>query len=206
MRTLQRELPATTFPVSASDTTSGASPLTVDTTGVASGDLCFFLATSTNSALDPLGPEDGGWTELWMLDISGSDEEMGCWYKVAGGSEPSTWTWDHGAGVQTNALMLALRGPSFVASNFARNVTVGLGVPGIGRGGQMLIHVFHECGGGDPGFTPAPDYESTAASQYTAAWLRPRNPWPVANNPYPVVTATAGITVNLAAQGIVIVG
>jgi len=202
MRTLRRDLPGIVYPVSASATPSGASPLAASTTGVASGDLCFFAASTTNSILDVAGPEGGGWTQLWTDDLSASDE-VACWYKVADGSEPSTWDWTHSAGSLVNGLMLAFRGPSFIAATSARTVSTALARPGIGRGGQTLIHIMHEVNGGDPAFDPAPDYASTGGNQYTAAWVEERNPWPIALTPL-AVDATAGIGLNR--QGLILVG
>lgn len=204
MRTLRRQLPGKLFPVSASATASGASPLTVSTTGVASGDFCFMAATTTNSILDVTGPQGGGWTQLWMFDLA-TDEEVGCWYKVAGGAEPGTWTWAHSSGTAANALMVALRAPSFVQAHSARNVVNSLGQPGTGHGGQTLINVVHECNGGNPAFSPAPDYSSTAANQFTGAWVRAHNPWPSieANT---TLDATAGVNASLSYQGLILVG
>lgn len=74
------------------DTATGSGPHTVDTTGVAEGDLCLWVMSTRNAVPDVNGPEGGGWTNLWHVDLS-SDEEVAVWFKVAGAAEPATWDW-----------------------------------------------------------------------------------------------------------------
>ena len=102
--------PLGTYTLVTTDTATGASPHTVDTTGIADGDLCVWAMTTTNSAPNVLGPEGGGWTELWRGD-AGSNEIGTCWFKIADGSEPSTWDWTHSAGSLATSAMMALTTP-----------------------------------------------------------------------------------------------
>ena len=102
--------PLGTYTLVTTDTATGASPNTVDTTGIADGDLCVWAMTTTNSAPNVAGPEGGGWTQLWREDSSGN--EIGtCWFKIAGGAEPGTWDWTHSAGTLVTSAMMALRTP-----------------------------------------------------------------------------------------------
>lgn len=102
--------PLPTYTVTATATATGASPNSVSTTGVVSGNLCFYAMTTTNSVPNVAGPQGGGWTELWRED-SASSEIGTCWYKIAGGSEPATWDWTHSAGTLATSVMIALDTP-----------------------------------------------------------------------------------------------
>jgi hypothetical protein len=77
-------------------TATGASPHSLATTDIQEGDVIVAAMTTHNSVA---GSITGGsaWNELWYEDVS-SDEEVRVFWKVAGASEPASYSWSHSAG------------------------------------------------------------------------------------------------------------
>jgi len=91
-------------------TATGASPLTfTKPAGVQSGDLLVIAGMFTNSIPNALGPDSGGWTERLRFDTS-SNEWQVIYTKVAGGSEPASYTLTHSAGTDVAAALVVYRG------------------------------------------------------------------------------------------------
>ena len=81
--------PPPTFVASASDNSGSSSPVVNKPTGTASGDLMIaVISAATNSTS---GPTCSGWTQL-AWSGSGGLVSYAILYKVAGGSEPSSYT------------------------------------------------------------------------------------------------------------------
>lgn len=92
------------------NTASGASPLTLTKpTGVQLGDLLMIAAQFTNSVPNAAGPDGGGWTELLRFDTS-SNEWQTIYVKVAGASEPASYSFTHSVGTDVAAAIVAYRG------------------------------------------------------------------------------------------------
>lgn len=95
----------------ASSTATGASPVTINKpTGTAEGDLMIIAGMFTNSIPNVNGPNnDSSWTEMMRFDTS-SNEFQVVWYKVAGASEPASWTLTHSAGTDIAIVAATYRG------------------------------------------------------------------------------------------------
>lgn len=89
-------------------TAVGASPLSLSTTGIQEGDVVVAAITTRNSVA---GSITGGaaWNEVWYEDI-GSDEEVRVFWKVAGASEPASYSWTHSSGSTVIAALAIYRG------------------------------------------------------------------------------------------------
>ena len=72
-------------------TDTGASPHSLASTDVAEGDIVIAVMSTRNSVPSAI---TGGaaWTQLWARDLS-SDEEVWAYWKVAGASEPASYSW-----------------------------------------------------------------------------------------------------------------
>jgi len=99
-------------------TASGASPLSLTTTGIQEGDVVIAAITTRNSVA---GSITGGatWKELWYVDV-GSDEETRVFWKVAGASEPASYSWTHSAGSTTIAALVIYRGLNGTLIHYGR--------------------------------------------------------------------------------------
>ncbi len=60
-------------------------------TGTVAGDLLLFVMNTRNLTPDHNGPQGAGWTCIYQRDI-GTNEWVVGWTKVAGGSEPASYT------------------------------------------------------------------------------------------------------------------
>lgn len=91
---------------------TGTSGLTVNKpTGTTTGDLIVMAACTRNATLAAPGAGGGAaWTEVRLFDQDTS-EMCGLWYKVADGSEPSTYTATMGAGTSGAAAICTFRFP-----------------------------------------------------------------------------------------------
>lgn len=131
-------------------------------TGVVSGDL--LIACITEDSVTTSGVSiPTGWTRLISAVVSSGNTLYGAmYYKVAGGSEPSSYSWGNMTGF-TDANLIAYSGvdntTSFDVTSSSANGTANLTIPGITtvtNGAQLLI-----AGGNWTGNTP------TATAGYT---------------------------------------
>lgn len=125
-------------------TDTGASPHSVATTGVASGDVAIFAMTSRNSVPGTAGPEGGGWSKLWQLDTY-TDDEGAAWWKVCDGSEPATWEWEHSAGTAVVSGMVLYRGLAGSAISYAASNNSQVSPVILGSSDGVQIVVYHSC-------------------------------------------------------------
>jgi hypothetical protein len=89
------------------DTATGASPHSLDTTNIQEGDVVIAAISTRNSVA---GVISGGsaWNELYYEDVS-SDEEIRVFWKVAGASEPATYSWVHTSGALAASAIVIYR-------------------------------------------------------------------------------------------------
>lgn len=76
-------------------------------TGTQEGDIMFAMITRGDTNAVPTSAPSG-WGAL--ANKRGVWDYYGLYYKVAGGSEPSTYTWDWAAGSSTSIVVVAYRG------------------------------------------------------------------------------------------------
>ena len=123
-------------------TASSTSPLSISVPGgTASGDLVLLAVQTTNSIPNASGPSGGAtWTELWRADTS-SNEFQAIYWKVAGGSEGSSWSLTHSAGSDVFAAAIVFRGVNDLW-HWGANMD-SLTAPAIaGHVSGLLVHIF----------------------------------------------------------------
>jgi hypothetical protein len=91
--------------------------------GVQQGDLLLACGQFTNSVPNVAGPEGSGWTMALHFDTS-SSEWQEIWYRLAGASEPSSWSWTHSAGTDSVGAVLVYRGITTLWNAGSRGDTI----------------------------------------------------------------------------------
>jgi hypothetical protein len=89
--------------------------------GVASGDLLVarIITQNGNSTITP--PVSGGWTQIGSSVYDGSTVQYSAWQKLAGGSEPATYTWTIPGETYTEVDITVVTGQDSVAPVNASN-------------------------------------------------------------------------------------
>ncbi len=88
---------------------SNTDTITIDTPpGVANGDL--LIAALVTDGEETLSPAASGWTELYMLSDDDEKMTLGVWWRLAGSSEPSNYTFDWGSSEQAYGWIMRFTG------------------------------------------------------------------------------------------------
>ena len=127
---------------------TGTSPhsLTVPA-GTASGDLVIVGVATRNSVM-AAGNLTGGsaWTNALLVDLL-TNEWTAVWYKIAGGSEPASYTLTHSAGALAQSASTVLRGPTTFMWAIGQG-DVAPSVPGVNHGGAVIVYMGTYATGG----------------------------------------------------------
>lgn len=119
------------------------SPAVTKPTGTTSGDLLVYALSTTNVTPDAAGPEGGGWTILYNVDIATSDY-CGLAYKIAGSSEAASYTWTTtGSSASTAAVVSCFRGVDTLIDMCSMRNVVGYRPSVIAVPGALVLGIMH---------------------------------------------------------------
>jgi hypothetical protein len=170
--------------VTSGGSASSGGPFNVDKpTGVASGDLLIAFGSSNNGAWSTL---PSGWTEFAVSDDADVPNNYRCyaWYKVAGGSEPSNYTYASTTAASSGA-------PMYVAMAAFRGVDTSDPIPNVSElaGGAI---------GAGTNPNPATSFSQTATGLlFYSRMVRTASP----NSGVPTFTNAHSASWNLIHQG-----
>jgi hypothetical protein len=194
-------MPAT-FRSNTAATSSSASYTIARPTGVVSGDvLVLFQFADVGTLADMATPS--GWTQRLAVDALGGGGHGKLWVKLAGGSEPSTYSLAHGAGADGVAHLFAFQGgalPTTAASSTAGTGTA-VTTPGITPVGSDDVEVRFAAAnsnGAARTFAPASGFTEPAGADAQSS------NFPVAAGGYRALASSAATSAaNWTASGVI---
>lgn len=118
-------------------------------TGTTTGDVLIAVVANQFGVVGDLDPGESGWTEIHRRDAGWENVHARVFWKVAGGSEPSSYTFGNSLLAESIVTLVAIRNASpsledgwHIASNLGSKWWErdgGLRAPSIDRSGQMLL-------------------------------------------------------------------